>query len=221
MSRTTGMHAVAAGDGVGRGVTLLPLSACRNHRPEHIREADVFLRGDVHADVAQFAQAQVLRFCVGIARPTNRTRRALNDAHAVGLERLHDGGGGLAIAFAHFRRKGAVAVVVHAIAGRRNGRLEREAVVGHAAQEARRGFAAPAVLAGGDCQLWHADRQVGLHDAGIQFLLRDGVSDDGEAVARFEHETGRLRRFARLELLEARIVRLVLQFTGGLCSGGK
>ena len=57
MPRPMRMHAVVAGDAVVGAVFLAPGISTGQHRPEDIGEPDLFLTGDGHVKVAQFAKA--------------------------------------------------------------------------------------------------------------------------------------------------------------------
>ena len=101
-------------------------------------------------------------------------------------------------------------MIVHAVAQRRHGRLEAQAVIRHAMKKTLRRFAAPAELARGDLEFRHARRQVSLDEARIHFLLRDGVADDGQPVPCLEQQRPRCRRLTRIELEKIRIRRFRL-----------
>ena len=131
------------------------------------------------------------------------------------LERLNNFDGLFAIGLADALLVRSILVVVHAVAGRGDGRLEPQAIVRHAREKTRRALAAPPILTHGDLQLGHADRQISLHDPRIHLLLRDGVAADGQPVAFLQEQTTWPGRFPWVELREIRVVRFGLELLGG------
>ena len=193
-----GVDTVLAGDAVVGAVFGFGRAVLGDHGPEDVGEGDFFLFGDLDVDVAEFEQVQVelflgvgLRFGPG-GDFADAAGGAEDDAHAVIAEGPDDAGLDFTVAVADGGFVGAVAVVVHAIAGGGDGGLEAEAIVGHAGSKTRGSLAAPTVLAGGDLQLGQGDGQIGLHDAGVHFLLGDGIADDGQTITFLQEQPGGL-----------------------------
>jgi hypothetical protein len=82
-------------------------------------------------------------------------------------------------------------MVVHAVAGRGDGRFEAETIVGHSLEKSVRAFAAPAELPDGNFQLRHAGGQIILNDSRIHFLFGNGIAADGETISFFQEQRGR------------------------------
>src|SRR6266496_4732678 len=124
------MHPVLPGDGVVRAVAFLRLETRGQHRPQDVGETDLFVRGDFDADTAEVTEieVQVVHRAVGAFDParqlTDATGRTEDHASVVRLERLDNGGGGVPVRLADALFVGPVLMIVHAVAGRGDGRLE-------------------------------------------------------------------------------------------------
>ena len=166
-----GLHAIAAGNGVVGAVLVLRRDAGVQHRPKNIGKSDIFRLGDLDADVAQIAEIQIQIFdgAVGVFHPAGHLAhaagRTLNHADAIGLKTFDDGFGFHAVGLADALFIRLILMIVHAVTSRGDGGFEAEAIIGHARQEARGLFAAPAVLAHRNVQFRHTHREVVLHNA--------------------------------------------------------
>src|ERR1039457_4209898 len=100
-------------------------------------------------------------------------------------------------------------MVVHAVTGGGDSRLEAEAVVGHARQESRCALASPAILAHRNLQLRLAHGQVIFHEAGIHLLLGDRIAAYRQAISLPQKRPVRLGSFERFELVQTDVVRLL------------
>ena len=201
MAVRSGMHTVASAD----IVVSTKLRLGRGHRPDHfivhIGEGGVEFCSEFFVNVTQVREVVVVLVRRGAARlveaevfRVHRAGRSGDDAgHAQFLRLRQDGAHVGLVVLSDRVCVGNIVSVVHAVAECRDGGVKHAEVVFLALLETGGRLTAPAELEALDVLPSGAREQIRLDEARVELLLRDGITDDGDACVRRKLRCGPLR----------------------------